>query len=132
MINFFLSKPTENFTNLVESMSGAAAVVAVKHSQSKPHGGAQQETGQTCDRQEGAHESTRCKRQGAQAAVKWLLRVGLIRAQHLPKVDVIGSADPFVTLQVAGQDPQKSSMLKDTLNPEWFEEFDFDVRNEKV
>jgi hypothetical protein len=55
----------------------------------------------------------------------WVLRLCLIRAQHLPKMDLIGTADPYVTFHLLGQDQQKSSVLKNTLDPEWNEEFVF-------
>jgi hypothetical protein len=55
----------------------------------------------------------------------WQLRVGLIHAQHLPKTDISGSADPYVTLDITGQKQRKSKTIKNTLSPEWKEEFVF-------
>jgi Ca2+-dependent lipid-binding protein len=40
-------------------------------------------------------------------------------------MDLIGTADPYVTFHLLGQDQQKSSVLKNTLDPEWNEEFVF-------
>ena len=56
----------------------------------------------------------------------WHLKIGLIRAQHLPKMDATGSADPYVTLDIHGK-KQKSKIIQNTLNPEWNEEFVFEV-----
>jgi hypothetical protein len=53
------------------------------------------------------------------------LRVGLIRAQHLPKKDLIGSADPYVIFDVDGKEQQKSKTIKNALDPEWNEEVVF-------
>jgi len=82
----------------------------------------------------------------------WQLRVGLIRAQHLPKahiskalfsvalhstytrpltfenvpkMNIAGAADPYVTLDITGQKQRKSKTIKNTLSPEWKEEFVF-------
>ena len=64
----------------------------------------------------------------------WKLRLGLIKAQHLPKkhlhsgcVGLIKTADPFVTFDIPGQQQQISNIIINTLNPEWKEEFVFDV-----
>jgi hypothetical protein len=64
----------------------------------------------------------------------WKLRVGLIKAQHLPKkhvhsgrVGLIETTDPFVTFDIPGQQQQISNIIINTLNPEWKEEFVFDV-----
>jgi len=53
------------------------------------------------------------------------LRVGLIRAQHLPKKDLIGSADPYVIFDVDGKEQQKSKTIRNALDPEWNEEVVF-------
>ena len=70
----------------------------------------------------------------------WKLRLGLIKAQHLPNKHfhsghvssaLMGIPDPFVTFDIAGQQQQKSKAIINTLNPEWNEEFVFDVHDEK-
>ena len=61
----------------------------------------------------------------------WQLRLGLIRAQHLPKMDLTGAADPYVTFDIMGQKQRKSKTIKNTLSPEWKEEFVFDITDDK-
>ena len=61
----------------------------------------------------------------------WQLRLGLIKAQNLPKKNLMENSDSFVTFDMTGQKQQKSKTIKNTLNPEWNEEFVFDVYNEK-
>lgn len=56
----------------------------------------------------------------------WHLKIGLIRAQHLPKMDATGCADPYVTFDIHGK-KQRSKIIQNTLNPEWNEEFVFEV-----
>ena len=34
-----------------------------------------------------------------------------IRAKNLPKMDVLGSADPYVTFDIAGLEQQRSKVL---------------------
>ena len=120
-------------------MSGAAAAIAVKHGQNHTHSQGGKDKSALQHEETEQTESSRQQRQAKAAAlckaVKWQLRIGLIRAQHLPKVDIVGSADPFVTLQMAGQEPQKSPTIKNTLSPDWTDklsQFEFNVRNEKV
>jgi hypothetical protein len=59
----------------------------------------------------------------------WVLRLDLISAQHLPKMDLIGTADPYVTFDIRGQDQQKSKIIKNSLNPEWNEKFIFHMHD---
>ena len=70
----------------------------------------------------------------------WKLRLGLIKAQHLPKKHfhsghvssaLMGTPDPFVTFEIPGQQQQKSKAITNSLNPVWNEEFVFDVHDEK-
>jgi Ca2+-dependent lipid-binding protein len=61
----------------------------------------------------------------------WQLRLGLIRAQHLPKMDLTGAADPYVTFDIMGEKQRKSKTIKNTLSPEWREEFVFDITDDK-
>ena len=61
----------------------------------------------------------------------WQLRLGLIRARNLPKMDMGGAADPYVKFHIEGQKEQKSQTITNTLDPEWKEEFVFDVKDDK-
>ena len=69
----------------------------------------------------------------------WKLRLGLIKAQHLPNKHfhsghvssaLMGIPDPFVTFDIPGQQQQKSKAIINSVNPEWNEEFVFDVHDE--
>jgi len=42
-----------------------------------------------------------------------------------PKMDMPGAADPYVTLDITGQKQRTSKTIKNTLSPEWKEEFVF-------
>lgn len=63
--------------------------------------------------------------------LKWQLLLRLVSAQHLPKMDLTGAADPYVTIEthypyaddMQGQTQQKSKTIKNSLNPQWDEEF---------
>jgi hypothetical protein len=63
----------------------------------------------------------------------WKLRLGLIKAQHLPQkhLGLMKTTDPFVTFDIPGQQEQISKIITNTLYPEWNEEFLFDVHDEK-
>jgi len=67
----------------------------------------------------------------------WKLRLGLIKAQHLPKKPLhnghVSSAlmGTFVTFEIPGQQQQESKAITNSLNYEWNEEFVFDVHDEK-
>ena len=61
----------------------------------------------------------------------WQLRLCVIGAHHLPKMDMTGAADPYVTLDIIGQEQRRSKTIKNTLNPEWKEEFIFDIKDDK-
>eukprot|EP01012_Entosiphon_sulcatum_P003257 TRINITY_DN10976_c0_g1_i1.p1 TRINITY_DN10976_c0_g1~~TRINITY_DN10976_c0_g1_i1.p1 ORF type:complete len:1209 (+),score=144.56 TRINITY_DN10976_c0_g1_i1:32-3628(+) len=54
------------------------------------------------------------------------IRVTLLSATGLPKADVIGKADPFVTLRIRDQN-RTSRVLNNTQEPVWNERFDFFV-----
>lgn len=53
-----------------------------------------------------------------------VLHVRLIRGDHLAAKDANGRSDPFVKLS-CGKQLHKSSTKRETLNPVWYEEFDF-------
>ena len=63
--------------------------------------------------------------------LKWQLLLRVVSAQHLPKMDFTGTADPYVTIEthypyaddMQGQTQQKSKTIKNSLNPQWDEEF---------
>ena len=59
----------------------------------------------------------------------WQLKLLLTRAQHLPKMDLVGSVDPYVIFTL-GRHEQRSSIAKASYNPEWNEEFIFEIQNE--
>lgn len=60
-----------------------------------------------------------------------LLRINVISAKNLPKMDVIGSADPYVILKLGTRVPQeaKTKIIFKNLNPCWEEQFVFEVTN---
>ena len=52
---------------------------------------------------------------GVRGGAPWRLRLGLIRAQHLPKMHVqwlSGTADPYVTFDIAGKAQQRPTKKK--------------------
>ena len=58
----------------------------------------------------------------------WRLQVGVIKASNLPKMDTIGTADAYVTLHCPGDHRHlRSKTIKNTLDPEWKEEFTFEI-----
>ena len=67
----------------------------------------------------------------AHKAGSWQLRLGLMRANNLPKMDMTGKADPYVTFDILGHKQHKSKTIKNTLDPEWKEEFVFDITDDK-
>jgi Ca2+-dependent lipid-binding protein len=50
------------------------------------------------------------------------LNLRVIEATGVPKMDLIGSCDPFVILQVEGKE-QRTRVLDNTLQPKWNESF---------
>ncbi|GAB5369587.1 hypothetical protein AAMO2058_001417900 [Amorphochlora amoebiformis] len=60
-----------------------------------------------------------------------LLRVRVVSAKNLPKMDLIGSSDPYVklTLGTRIQEEAKTKHISNTLNPFWSEQFVFEVTN---
>lgn len=52
---------------------------------------------------------------------KGVLRVEVIEARDLPKVDALGSADAFVTVFTTAHIHEKTSIKKNSLNPAWNE-----------
>ena len=53
-----------------------------------------------------------------------------LQAQHLPKKDLLGSVDPYCVLRL-GNEERKSSTIKKNYNPEWKEDFVFNITDEK-
>lgn len=48
----------------------------------------------------------------------YYLKITLIRAEHLIKMDMMGSVDPFVTFEF-GSSRYKSKKISDDPNPVW-------------
>ena len=65
--------------------------------------------------------------------VQWYLRVGLIRAQDLPKSNVLSTTDlsKYATLHLHSQKKQKSKSMaiESNVNLEWKDEFVFHVND---
>ena len=58
------------------------------------------------------------------------LKVILLEAENVPKMDVIGWADPYCLFQLAGQkEIQKSKVINNTKHPIWDERFEFKLQN---
>ena len=59
------------------------------------------------------------------------ISVTVVRARGLQKMDVVGSADPFIVLRCAGRDGKershKTKTVKNSLAPSWDATFSFDV-----
>ena len=53
-----------------------------------------------------------------------------LQAQHLPKMDLLGSVDPDCVLRLGNQE-RKSRIIKKNYNPEWKEDFSFNITDEK-
>lgn len=58
--------------------------------------------------------------------MKLLVRV--IEARNLPAMDLNGFSDPYVKLQL-GKQKGRTKVVKKNLNPQWGEEFGFEVDN---
>ena len=58
------------------------------------------------------------------------LKIILLEAENIPKVDLVGWADPFCFLQVSGK-PEilKSKIISNSKNPIWDERFEFKITN---
>jgi hypothetical protein len=54
------------------------------------------------------------------------VRVGIIEAKHLPRMDTFGEADPYVEVRL-GNTCKVTKVIKNTLSPEWQEYFTFAV-----
>lgn len=60
-----------------------------------------------------------------------ILNVQLVDATNLPRMDLIGRADPYVQLSVADKGKASSSVRSNTLEPVWNEEFPLLVHDSK-
>ncbi|CAI9772993.1 unnamed protein product [Fraxinus pennsylvanica] len=60
-----------------------------------------------------------------------ILRVKVVRATKLLKMDLLGLSDPYVKLRLGGEklSSKKTTIKKKTLNPEWNEEFKLSVKD---
>jgi Ca2+-dependent lipid-binding protein len=63
-------------------------------------------------------------------ASKMILRVSINKAEHLPGMDLSGLSDPFVKLHYDGK-MQKTNVIRESLDPEWNESFDFEYKVKK-
>lgn len=61
---------------------------------------------------------------GDQSQDQWSLRVGICGAEHLPKMDLLGTCDAYVVLKI-GRKEFKSKTVTNTYSPVWNEEFEF-------
>ena len=52
-----------------------------------------------------------------------------IQAQHLPKIDALGSVDPYVVLHL-GPDEYKTNTIKKNYHSEWDETFTLIVKDD--
>jgi len=59
-----------------------------------------------------------------------LLKVHLIRAKNLPKMDRFGTADPYCIMNLDSQQ-HRSQTIKNRLDPLWDEDFEFEVFSEE-
>jgi len=50
------------------------------------------------------------------------LRVGIIEAQDLPRMDLFGASDAYIQMQL-GRKTKKTKVLKNTLHPRWYEHY---------
>eukprot|EP00252_Welwitschia_mirabilis_P011420 TRINITY_DN2566_c0_g1_i1.p1 TRINITY_DN2566_c0_g1~~TRINITY_DN2566_c0_g1_i1.p1 ORF type:complete len:539 (-),score=134.39 TRINITY_DN2566_c0_g1_i1:317-1933(-) len=60
-----------------------------------------------------------------------MLHVKVVRATNLRKKDMMGKADPYVKLKLSGEKlpSKKTNVIKNTLTPEWNEEFKLQVKD---
>ena len=60
-----------------------------------------------------------------------ILHVRAVEAKDLPKMDVIGKSDPFLTFRInVSKETYKTKFIKQTLDPKWNEEFHIPVPNQ--
>ena len=57
------------------------------------------------------------------------LEVTVTKAQDLPRADVIGSSDPFCSIDVSKHPRKTTKVVKNCLNPHWNETFEFDINH---
>jgi hypothetical protein len=55
------------------------------------------------------------------------LDVHVIKAEHLPCMDLTGSADPYVKMVMGDHHKRVTKTLKNTLSPQWNEHFTFEL-----
>ena len=121
-------------------MSAAAAAVVVANRRARNGGGSlwsdgAAETGVMKGKQalalKARSNGKRLEQAANQREIKWVLRARLIRCHNLPRMDMIGSADPYITFDIPGHDQQRSKTLKNTLNPEFNEDFVFEIHDDR-
>lgn len=59
------------------------------------------------------------------------LVVRVVQANDLPKMDWTGASDPYVSITLDGKGKDKTRVIEKMLDPEWNEDFHFDVRFEE-
>ena len=64
-------------------------------------------------------------------ASKMILRVSINQAEHLPGMDLSGLSDPFCKVVFDGK-TQKTNVIRETLDPEWNESFDFEYKVKNI
>ena len=61
------------------------------------------------------------------------LKIILLEAENIPKMDVTGWADPFCFLQISGkQELLKSKVISNSKHPIWDERFEFKITNKNI
>lgn len=60
-----------------------------------------------------------------------ILHVKILKAKKLLKMDILGTSDPYVIIQLTGESlpPKKTSIKMRNLNPEWNEDFNLTVKD---
>jgi len=58
---------------------------------------------------------------------KGKLLVNILKCEGLDDADYAGTTDPYAYITIGGCDPQQTEKQSNTLNPEWNQEFEFEI-----